>query len=159
MSSSLVLTYPQEPEKRAEWIVSQRPPRRQLDPSKPYAFFVEEELSSSGEVVSVATIFLTNRECPWRCVMCDLWKNTLTESVRPGNIPQQIEYALKRLPAARQIKLYNSGSFFDVKAIPPDDYSAIAGLTKGFDRIIVECHPSLVGSRCFAFREMLGQLL
>jgi len=70
------------------------------------------------EAVPVATIFLTNRECPWRCVMCDLWKNTLIDSVPLGAIPSQIDYALARLPAARQIKLYNSGSFFDTQAIP-----------------------------------------
>ena len=77
----------------------------------PWAFFVEEERSAAGEVVPVATVFLTNRECPWRCVMCDLWRNTLAEETPAGAIPTQIEYALERLPAARQIKLYNSGSF------------------------------------------------
>ena len=58
--------------------------------------------------------------------MCDLWKNTLTETVPVGAIPAQIEYALARLPAARVIKLYNSGSFFDPRAIPVADYPAIA---------------------------------
>ncbi len=58
--------------------------------------------------------------------MCDLWRNTLTETVPRGAIPQQIDYALAQLPAARQIKLYNSGSFFDKQAIPPEDYEAIA---------------------------------
>jgi radical SAM enzyme (TIGR01210 family) len=53
--------------------------------------------------------------------MCDLWKNTLTESVPVGAIPKQIDYALQRLGVARQIKLYNSGSFFDPKAIPVAD--------------------------------------
>jgi archaeosine synthase beta-subunit len=120
---------------------------------------VEEEYSSTGEVVPVATIFLTNRECPWRCVMCDLWKNTLTESVGRGAIPRQIEYALERLPAARQVKLYNSGSFFDAQAIPCEDYAAIAGLVRHFERTIVECHPALVGPRCFELRDLLGSTL
>jgi radical SAM enzyme (TIGR01210 family) len=110
-------------------------------------------------VVPVSTLFLTNRECPWRCVMCDLWKNTLTDTVPLGAIPEQIEFALRQLPPARHIKLYNSGSFFDVQAIPPEDYSAIAALLKPFERVIVESHPALVGSRCAHFRDLLsGQL-
>ncbi len=70
----------------------------------------------------VATVFLTNRECPFRCLMCDLWRNTLTETVPVGAIPAQIDHALLRLPPAKQLKLYNSGSFFDPHAIPPQDY-------------------------------------
>ena len=156
MSRLVDTTYPQAPEKRTEWIVAQRPERAQLDPNRPYAFFVENERSATGEVVPVATIFLTNRECPWRCVMCDLWKNTLIDSVAPGAIPRQIQYALYRLPPARQIKLYNSGSFFDAQAIPPQDYAAIANLARHFDRVIVECHPALIGDRCFDFHNILG---
>ena len=74
--------------------------------------------------------------------MCDLWRNTLTETVPTGAIPAQIDYALQRLPPARQIKLYNSGSFFDPQAIPLQDYPAIASSVKGFERVIVECHPA-----------------
>ena len=59
--------------------------------------------------------------------MCDLWKHTLTETVPNGAIPAQIEYALEQLQAKpTQVKLYNSGSFFDPAAIPPGDYPAIA---------------------------------
>ncbi|HEX3893677.1 MAG TPA: radical SAM protein [Terracidiphilus sp.] len=152
---SLDLQYPADSSSRAEWIVAQRPRRNQLAPDRPYAFFVEDEYSAAGEIVPVATIFLTNRECPWRCVMCDLWKNTGTAPTEPGSIPHQIEYALERLPAAREIKLYNSGSFFDAQAIPPQDYRAIANLVQAFERVIVECHPSLVGSRTFAFQDLL----
>jgi radical SAM enzyme (TIGR01210 family) len=149
------LDYPSDPAARSEWIVAQRPQRNSVDPNRPYASFVEEERSESGEIVPVATIFLTNRECPWRCAMCDLWKNTLTEAVEPGAIPRQIEFALERLPSARQIKLYNSGSFFDVQAIPPADYEAIAELVRSFERVIVECHPALVNERCWEFRDLL----
>jgi radical SAM enzyme (TIGR01210 family) len=151
--------YPDAPGKRAEWIVRQRPQRTPLDSSRPYAYFVEDERSATGEIVPVATIFLTNRECPWRCVMCDLWKNTLLESVEPDAIPRQIQFALDRLPAARQIKLYNSGSFFDVQAIPRADYAAIAELVRPFDRVITECHPALIGDQCFGFHDLLGRPL
>jgi radical SAM enzyme (TIGR01210 family) len=155
----LDLQYPTDPASQTQWILAQRPQRKELDPDKPYAYFVDEECSATGEVVSVATIFLTNRECPWRCVMCDLWKNTLTRPVAPGSIPRQIAYALERLPLARQVKLYNSGSFFDVQAIPHEDYPAIAGLVRHFERTIVECHPSLIGPRCFEFRDLLSHTL
>jgi archaeosine synthase beta-subunit len=146
--------YPAAAERDA-WIAARRGPRNVLDPLRPYAFFVESEHSPSGTIVPSAAVFLTNRECPWRCVMCDLWRNTLTEAVPEGAIPQQIRYALERLPAARQIKLYNSGSFFDERAIPAEDHPAIAALVTGFERVIVECHPALVGERCLEFRDRL----
>ncbi len=151
--------YPAEAPERDRWILDRRPGRNQLDPDKPFAFLVENECSHTGEAVPIATVFLTNRECPWRCVMCDLWKNTLTEPVPAGAIQRQIAYALSRLPAARQIKLYNSGSFFDSGAIPPDEYPEIAAAVQSFERVIVESHPSLVGDRCLRFRGLVaGQL-
>jgi radical SAM enzyme (TIGR01210 family) len=155
MTALVGIGYPERAAARDAWIVARRPPRKELDPARPYAFFVEEECSASGEVVPVATIFLTNRECPWRCLMCDLWQNTLTESVPVRAIPAQIDYALERLPPARQIKLYNSGSFFDTRAIPPEDYPRIVERVAGFERVIVECHPALVGESCFRFGDSL----
>jgi archaeosine synthase beta-subunit len=152
--------YPQTHTAQDAWILARRPDlrseRNSLDLLRPHAFFVEEECSASREVVLVATVLLTNRECPWRCLMCDLWKNTLTESVPAGAIPAQIAYALERLPPARQIKLYNSGSFFDPRAIPAPDYPEIARRVAAFERVIVESHPALVGENCFRFRELLN---
>jgi hypothetical protein len=123
---------------------------------QPYAFLVENERAASGEIVPVATVLLTNRECPWRCLMCDLWRNTLTETVPTGAIPTQIDYALQRLAPARQIKLYNSGSFFDSRAIPTQDHPAIANRLAAFERVIVECHPALVGDTCVQFRDLVA---
>ncbi len=147
---------PQELTNLDAWIVERRPARNHVDPGRPYAFLAEQERSRGGEIVAVNTIFLTNRECPWRCLMCDLWKNTLTESVPGGAIPAQIAYALARLPAARHIKLYNSGSFFDPRAIPVEDYPAIAALLRSFERVIVESHPTLIGEDVLRFRDMLS---
>jgi radical SAM enzyme (TIGR01210 family) len=126
-----------------------------VDPLQPYAFVVEDERTGAGEIVPTATVFLTNRECPWHCLMCDLWRNTLAETVPAGAIPAQIDYALERLPPARQIKLYNSGSFFDSRAIPTADYPAIAERVNGYERVIVECHPALVGDGCLRFRDLI----
>lgn len=148
--------YPDSARDRDRWILSRRPARNRVDPSRPFAFVAEQERAESGGIVPVSTLFLTNRECPWRCLMCDLWRNTLTESVPPGAIPAQIDFALARLPAAQQIKLYNSGSFFDSRAIPSDDLPAIAERVRRFERVIVECHPSLVGESALRFRDRLG---
>lgn len=155
MKTPLTSPYPPHSAERDLWILAQRPVRAELDPTRPYAFLVEEECSATREIVSVATVFLTNRECPWRCLMCDLWRNTLAETVPTGAIPQQIDYALGQLPPARQIKLYNSGSFFDRNAIPVEDYPGIAARANAFDRVIVESHPSLLKQGCLQFHDML----
>jgi radical SAM enzyme (TIGR01210 family) len=139
-----------------DWVLAHRPPRNLLSADRPYAHLVEPEPARDGRVVDVATLFLTNRECPFRCLMCDLWKNTLTEPVEPGQIPEQIRWALAQLPPAQHLKLYNAGSFFDPRAIPPEDYAEIARLAAPFERIIVECHPRLVGRRCRSFRGLLS---
>jgi len=147
--------YPESAAERDRWILDRRPARVELNLREPVAYFAEDECSAEGEIAPVATIFLTNRECPFRCAMCDLWRNTLSESVPSGAIPEQIDFALGRLPPARAIKLYNSGSFFDPRAIPVEDYAAIAARIQDFERIIVECHPAFVGERCVAFRDLL----
>ena len=137
------------------WILSHRSPKKPVDAHTPYAFLVEEEHTAAGVIEKVATVFLTNRECPFRCLMCDLWKNTTGEKSLPGVIPHQIAHALSKLPPARHIKLYNSGNFFDTKAIPPEDYEKIAALLAPFETVIVECHPKLINERCLQFRDML----
>lgn len=139
-----------------EQILSARPAKKAVDPYRPYAFFVEPERTASGTVEDVATIFLTNRECPFRCLMCDLWKNTTDRPVPSGAIPAQIDFALERLPPARHIKLYNSGNFFDAKAIPRADYREIAGRVRAFETVIVENHPRLCTEACVRFRDLLG---
>jgi radical SAM enzyme (TIGR01210 family) len=135
-------------------ILNARGPRNSVDPWRPWAFFVEQEYSRHGRVEDVATLFLTNRECPFHCLMCDLWKNTTEEIVPVGAIPAQIEWALQHLPAAPHIKLYNSGNFFDPKAIPRGDWPAIARLVAGFETVIVENHPKLVSDSCREFQQL-----
>jgi len=152
---SVLGSYPAGAAERDAWIIARRGSRSVVDPLRPYNFFVESERSASGEIVPSVAVFLSNRECPWRCVMCDLWRNTLTEPVAQGAIPEQIRYALGRLSRAREIKLYNSGSFFDKGAIPTEDHAAVASLVVGFERVIVECHPALVNERCLEFKDRL----
>ncbi len=136
-------------------IVGLRPPKNAVDPSRPYAFLVEPERTRGGTVEDTAVVFLTNRECPFRCLMCDLWKNTTDQRVPDGAIAAQIEYALARLPLARHIKLYNAGNFFDAQAIPPADWPRIAELLEPFQTVIVESHPRLIRRRCLALRDLL----
>ena len=138
-----------------KWIVSSRGKKNSVDPQRPYAWLVEKERSRSGEVEDTAIIFLTNQECPYHCLMCDLWKNTTDRPVPVGSIPDQIEWALKQMPYARHLKLYNSGSFFDEGAIPEADYQRIASLVSGFDTVIVESHAKLINEKCLRFRDML----
>ncbi|MFQ5495850.1 MAG: radical SAM protein [Phycisphaerae bacterium] len=133
------------------WILQRRGSRNIVDPHRPYACSVEPERGAGGAVEDVATIFITNRECPFRCLMCDLWKNTTEERVPDGAVAGQIEWALTRLPAARHLKLYNSGNFFDEQAVPRTDRARIAELVDGFETVVVECHPKLVDRRCVEF--------
>jgi hypothetical protein len=124
------------------------------------ACFTEQERQPNGEIASGAVVLLTNRRCPWRCVYCDLWQNTLPVPVPAGAIPAQIDWALDRLQpslgAGAWIKLYNAGSFFDPGAIAPEDYPAIAARVRGFRRVIVECHPALISQEAARFRDLLA---
>jgi radical SAM enzyme (TIGR01210 family) len=138
------------------WILSKRGQRNNVDPSLPYAWLSEQELCRNGNIEDVATIFLTNRECPLKCLMCDLWKNTSETKSVPGIIPTQIEYGLSKLPACRHIKLYNSGSFFDTGSIPQKDYPAIADRLKSFETVLVESHPRFINDSCLQFAGLLG---
>jgi archaeosine synthase beta-subunit len=136
-----------------------RRPKAVLDPSRAYATAWEEEPDARGALVPTAVVFLTNRECPFRCAMCDLWTHTLDATVSHGAIAGQIRRALATLRPARHLKLYNAGSFFDPHAIPPDDYEEISEAVRDFDRIIVEAHPAFLtgggAERCVRFRDLL----
>lgn len=136
-------------------ILNLRGKKNRVRANQPYAFLNEPEFGPAGIVEDISTLFLTNRECPFRCLMCDLWKNTTDDPVAPGDIPAQIEYALSQLPPAPQIKLYNSGNFFDRKAIPREDFPTIAQLVAPFQRVIVENHPKLCNEDCAAFEQMI----
>jgi radical SAM enzyme (TIGR01210 family) len=88
--------------------------------------------------------------------MCDLWKQTVQGPTPRGALVAQIDAGLASLPPARWLKLYNAGSFFDRAAVPPGDLPSIAERARRFERLIVECHPSLVGPRALRFRDLLG---
>ena len=88
--------------------------------------------------------------------MCDLWRETTLDRIPEGAVVDQIEGALRQAPAAEWIKLYNAGSFFDAGAIPSTDLPKIARRVQSFRRLVVECHPTLIGPRVLGFRDLLA---
>ena len=148
-------------------ILAARPSKNAVDVRRPYAWLLEDEYSDQGILESVATLFLTNRECPFRCLMCDLWKNTTDMSLAVGDIPAQIDFAFQELGIdvpgrkgnVRQVKLYNSGNFFDAQAINRQDWPGIADRLVNMRRVIVENHPRLCNQACLDFQGLLpGEL-
>ena len=85
--------YPADLAARDRFVVERRGPRRLQNPWKYQGFVVEDERTAQGSVARVATVFLTGRECPWRCVMCDLWQFTTTDDTPVGAIPTQVALA------------------------------------------------------------------
>lgn len=136
-----------------------RPAKNPVNADLPYHFLHETEPDVNGVLQKVNTVFLTGKECAFKCLMCDLWKNTLDSPTPPGAILKQLDHALARLPEAEVIKLYNGSNFFDPKAVPPGDYNEIARRLSGYQRVIVENHPKLCGPACTEFNQLLnGQL-
>lgn len=152
--------YPATAGARDAFILARRPVRPAHDPWQAHGVAVEQEPDTDGGVADVVTVFLTGRECPWHCAMCDLWKFATAEDTPAGAIPHQIREALRLGPSGlargRHIKLYNAGSFFDPRAVPPSDYPAVALAVADFSRVIVESHPLLVGPRVDLLLDALG---
>jgi len=146
---------------RDAWIRTRRGAKAVLDASTAYGVAWEEEADARGALTPTGVLLLTNRECPFTCVMCDLWVNTLDERVPAGAVPGQIRQALAGLPRVRQVKLYNAGSFFDPGAIPPSDDPAIVEALAGIAHVIVESHPAFLagvhGERCLRLRDALAR--
>lgn len=151
--------YPSGRRARDRFVLARRTSRQALDPLAHQGVVIEPERAADGTRVDSVTVFLTGRECPWRCVMCDLWTHTTAAITPRGAIPLQIASAIaaiRQAPAMPPvIKLYNAGSFFDNHAVPPQDDGAIAEALRPFTRVVVESHPSLVGDRTWRLRDLL----
>jgi radical SAM enzyme (TIGR01210 family) len=159
-ASGASAAYPAGRRARDRFVLARRGSRKALDPFAHQGVVTEPERSADGTPIETATVFLTGRECPWRCVMCDLWTHTTAQDTPAGAIARQVSdavIALRGTPAMpAMIKLYNAGSFFDGHAVPPRDDEAIAEALEPFTRVIVESHPSLVGDRTWRLRDRLG---
>lgn len=113
----------------------------------------------SGDTAPALTVLLAGAECRFSCVFCDLWRHTLDGPTPPGALPEQLRQALEAAgdpPRDTTIKLYNASNFFDRRAVPPEDDEAIARIVQPFARVVVECHPRLVGRRCHEFSHRLA---
>jgi len=157
--------YPDSRAARDAWILARRvgiDRTEKLHPRHPSHWLRESEPDPAGGQASILTVFLTNKECPWRCLMCDLWRHTLEETVPVGAIPEQLERALaadqvEHPRRAQWLKLYNAGSFFDSQAIPAADWPKLALKAQSFQRLVVECHPKLIREdRILPFHRLLG---
>jgi radical SAM enzyme (TIGR01210 family) len=152
--------YPPGAAARDRFVLAHRGPRPVHDPWRHQGLTVEEERAADGTMARAATVFLTGRECPWRCAMCDLWRFTTQADTPPGSVPRQIAAAVAALEpdVARPtvIKLYNAGSFFDPRAVPVEDYDAVAATLAAFSRIVVESHPALIGPRVERLLEVMA---
>jgi len=151
--------YPDTPAARDRFIIDLRGPRPAHDPWRYQRVLIEDEPTERGDRARVGTIFLTGRECPWRCAMCDLWRYTTRVDTPAGAIPAQITIAQQlwrdRGDAITRLKLYNASNFFDPRAVPPGDYVDIAAAAGEVEQVIVESHPSLIGERVERFLDAL----
>jgi len=152
--------FPASAPARDRFIVERRGARPLHDPWRHQGVTVDDERQEDGRIARAATVFLTGRECPWRCTMCDLWRYTILTDTPPGAIPSQIADARRALRGdavpVDVMKLYNAGSFFDPRAVPEADYDSIAVALEGLSRVIVESHPALIGARVERFLEVLA---
>ena len=141
------------------WVRSLRGPRSDRSVSSQPRVLHESERLPGGGVISAATVFLTGKECPFSCVYCDLWQQTMTGPTPRGSLPEQLKSALSDISQRSLIKLYNASNFFDPSAVPPDDDNTLLGLLLDFERVTVECHPRFIGRRCFDFADRLDGTL
>jgi hypothetical protein len=133
--------------------------KNSVDESVANGVFSEAELTRNGIVEDHNIILTTNKECPFKCVMCDLWQNTLDYRIEQGVITTQVKNALNTLPGAKHLKLYNAGSFFDKQSIPKQDTFDIADMITEYETLIVEAHPKLINTSCFEFADYLAPQL
>ena len=137
--ASPTLIYPDTAAARDRFVLDLRGPKTALDPQRAYAAVWEEERDDTGAPGA------DRRRVPHQSRM-----PIPVRDVRPvgqharrsrcpaAPSPARSARRWRRLPPARQIKLYNAGSFFDPQAIPVDDFEEIAAAVSGFDRVIVE---------------------
>jgi radical SAM enzyme (TIGR01210 family) len=146
---------------RDHFILDRRAGREPHEAWRYQNLIIEDEPTERRALARSATVFLTGRECAWRCVMCDLWRYTTTSDTPAGAIPAQITAARRALTergeAVTQIKLYNASNFFDPRAVPDHDYRPIAMALQHLERVVVESHPALIGDRVNRFLDELAR--
>ncbi|MEO5567826.1 MAG: hypothetical protein ABIR92_05010 [Gemmatimonadaceae bacterium] len=135
-----------------------RPPRRPVDPWKAFGSAADDERRPGGVVERALTLFLAGAECAFTCSFCDLWQYTIEGRTPPGALPRQVMESLASLDGATfdRVKLYNASNFFDRRAVPIEDWPALAKLCSPFAAVTVESHASMVGPPTIEFARQLG---
>ena len=135
-----------------------RPPKRAVDPYTAHGSLLEEERRPDGRVERALTVFLAGAECPFTCSFCDLWQWTLDGPTPPGALAAQLEGVLSSLagPVPQRLKLYTASNFFDRRAVPREDFAALARLAAPFEAVTVESHASTIGAATLDFARVLG---
>jgi len=142
----------------AREIRALRGPKTPPDPWTPLGHLWEVERGLRAQQRRVLTVFLAGAECPFTCLFCDLWRSTLDGPTPAGALPTQLQRALEAaapIDPSAALKLYNASNFFDPRAVPPQDLSALAALCGAFERVTVESHPRLLGEACASFATRL----
>jgi radical SAM enzyme (TIGR01210 family) len=137
------------------WVRSLRRSKAPRSSDRPIGVSHEQERRPGGAVVDASTVFLAGAECPFSCVFCDLWAETLRGPTPPGSLPQQLTQALGEIEQRALVKLYNASNFFDPTAVPPSEDAVLLRLLEGFGQVTVECHPRFIGDRCYSFADRL----
>jgi radical SAM enzyme (TIGR01210 family) len=135
--------------------------KTRLDPYKAQGSVLEDERRPDGRIERALTVFLTGAECPFTCSFCDLWRLTIDGPTPAGALTRQLREIVEtldgRLPD--RLKLYNASNFFDQRAVPPQEWPAIAALAAPFAALTVESHASTIGARTLEFaRQVSGRL-
>ena len=135
-----------------------RPAKRAVDPYTAHGSLVEEERRPDGRVERALTVFMAGAECPFTCSFCDLWQWTLDGPTPSGALVTQLQRVLAALdgPMPQRLKLYTASNFFDRRAVPPEDYAALARLAAPFEAVTVESHASTIGAATRDFARMIG---
>jgi radical SAM enzyme (TIGR01210 family) len=135
-----------------------RPPKRSVDPARAHGSLLETERRPDGRVERAFTVFLAGAECPFTCSFCDLWQWTLDGPTPPGALVAQLEREVASLdaPFPDRLKLYTASNFFDRRAVPREDWPALARLAAPFSAVTVESHASTIGAATLELARALG---
>ena len=83
------MAYPFERSARDRFVLARRPRRLDANPWGAPAVVVEPELTATGDLLDVATLFLIGRECPWRRVL-------VAGHLAPGEVVRPRRFGLFR---------------------------------------------------------------
>ncbi|MCB1608054.1 MAG: hypothetical protein KDI71_13885 [Xanthomonadales bacterium] len=121
---------------------------------------IDLEPDRPGQVSPALTLFLVGARCPFRCIYCDLGEGMLDHATPSGSLPAQIRAGIAAATThCPTIKLYNAANFFDRRAVPPIDEGAIVEQVRAYGRVVVECHPRLIGDRMRRFGAQIDGML